>query len=1000
MHRQIPSDLYNEFREWVEKHKLRGTCLVDPTQSKPEPRYFVPRKALEEYWTDDDNNRLAHLLDTLDLNVSLDSVREGLLCTLSTLLYISDKSCSRVRNIQHIPRDLETGILDKILPTDRGGRIKSAFPNDPDTANLFYDAQFLFCPVVPHWDINLPPDAVLPLDFVKVLQHGDGKSTPTLAKYKPYPDFELQDEFYVLKHFPPEEVGGSYAAERNMHRTLSLFNHKYSSDEPAQYFLKCNVAFRQNKRAALLLEYADGGSLEDMFHRHPPFTLQGVLDMWDELVKLLRALYSLHNMGVYTETTPVTYLHQDIKPENILVFWDPGDYEPSARGEYRTRKCYFKLADFGQSCEVKDTLNGAAPHNPGNRTYNAPVLFTHDKHVRSTGRPASRETDVWSMVCVLFETAVWIACGEPARLAFRHARIQENMANNSGLPAEGFQGSFHDGLGSLKALENARTQIERNSRTCDQITLEIVDCLLDNILRTPSCIPPADWISGRIQLIINKHKNGMNGTVVPVAPSTPNNSSHPPMSPPATGLRDSPDAIPGPGSRVRRPERRNEHQTGHGALYLETPVPLLSPDHRPSPTSTRSDPDSAFRESRSSQGSGISIPPSQSLTNMALSHCSTDGITCGNRADHHSCMQPDGPTQGSASPPYSGPSPRPSTANPWVPPRSRRRRPPPKHPHVTVETVCAYRRNGKKEDKDLRSLIENVKGVFAGRDQVILIDDHPSMYMLKQDLRNTCEALAAIVKEVDPNGIEVRFASRPSERDIKVKNATGMLSVFDKHFDTRNTGRHSLMAEAVRCILRDVGEASAPAQIDKGWTSQSTMNRRQSTRKSLTFRAATSIGLGTSPIFGPSSPVSSASTSSRPSGTTIYVVTDGVWGREECQPDDMTLGVAKHIQEFILGQQELGLARNSVVIQLINVGNDAVGTKRMVHLDDHLWSDYPQAHPGGGDMRGARWDIVDTKLSTAPLWSIFVGAIDKAEDERPSSAEMDGGTPHDAGVDG
>lgn len=275
--------------------------------------------------------------------------------------------------------------------------------------------------------------------------------------------------------------------------------------------------------------------------------------------------------------------------------------------------------------------------------------------------------------------------------------------------------------------------------------------------------------------------------------------------------------------------------------------------------------------------------------------------------------------------------------------------------------------------------------------QVILIDDHPSMYMHRQDLRMTCEALATIVKPVDRDGIDVRFASRPSERDgHTIKNATNMLTVFNENFDTNNTGHHSLMADAISCILQGIHDKSRPVQGERSSTRRSTVNHRQITRRSLASLAVSSIGLGPSLTFGPLYPVSSASSSSRPSGTTVYILTDGVWGREEQQPDDATLGVAKHIQDFILKQQEWGFARNSVVIQLINVGNDPVGTQRMVYLDDHLWSDYSPAHAGGGGMRNARWDIVDTKLFTAPLWSILVGAIDKAEDERPPSADRDG----------
>ncbi|KLU90846.1 serine/threonine protein kinase [Magnaporthiopsis poae ATCC 64411] len=977
MPRHVASDHCDDFREWVGKHKLEGACLADP--ARHEPRYLVPRKALEHYWTDDDNSKLVRLLvDTLNLNVRLDNVRERLLCTLSTLLYISDKSCSRVCNVEHIHRDLETGISDKSLPADHA-RIKKAFLNDPYTADQFYHAQFLFSPIIPGWDTQLPLHAVLPLRFDKFLREGNDESTPTLARYTPHPDCGLQDEFYVLKQFPQDELGTSYAAEREMYRALARFNEVYSMDHPARLFPRCDVAFQQNKRAALLLEYADGGSLEDMFQRNnPPFTRQGVLAMWDELVRLFRALYSLHCMAEYTEEKSVTFLHQDIKPGNILVFLCSGSYEPSDKGEYGTRNCYFKLADFGQSCEVKDTLNRAAPHNPGNRTYNHPALFTHDKHVMSTGRPATPETDVWSLACVLFETAVWIVCGEPGRVAFRNARTQENETNNSGLAAEGFQESFHDGLRPLKALEDARAQIKANSRTFDQLTLDIVNYLLDDILRMPSCSPTADYAAKRIQRIIDEHRHGKEDSAVPIVPSTPNSSSRPPLSPPATDPRASPNTLSGSGSNVLRPEWGIDHQTRASIPRLEMSMPLLPLGHHPSPNPTR------FDLNGPSQGSGISIPLLPSPTTMTPATSLAP--------DLNGYAQPAGPTQGLASPLYSIPSPYPSSPrNPRAPSLSQPP-PPPKHPNVTVQTICSYRKNGKKRDKDIiNSLIEDVESVFAGRDQVILIDDQPSMYLLKQNLRKTCEALATIVKPVDRDGIDVRFASRPSEKDRHtVKNATSMLDVFDANFDTNNTRHHSSMADAISCILQGIYDKSRLVQGETSSTKRLALSHRQSTRRSLASRAAGGIGLGPSLLFGPLYPVSSASSSSQPSGTTVYVLTDGVWGREEQRPDDVTLGVAKHIQEFILKQQERGFARNSVVIQLINVGNDEVGTQRMEYLDDHLWSDYSPAHVGSGGIKNARWDIVDTKSFEAPLWSILVGAIDKAVDERPLSAGRDG----------
>ncbi|KAL8387972.1 hypothetical protein RB595_009540 [Gaeumannomyces hyphopodioides] len=305
-------------------------------------------------------------------------------------------------------------------------------------------------------------------------------------------------------------------------------------------------------------------------------------------------------------------------------------------------------------------------------------------------------------------------------------------------------------------------------------------------------------------------------------------------------------------------------------------------------------------------------------------------------------------------------------------------RKPPKHSEVTVDYVIDYRSAWKRSrEPDPLNVMDpffaDVEKELDGRDQIFLIDDHSDMSEHAGQLKRTLEAIVKVVKHVDRDGLEVRFASAPTKKHT-ISVATQVSWLLKMNGPGRDpTMGPEAMAKAVGAILDDVLAKNAPPPPPRhhhvfSWSS---------------------YGAAARP----------------PPGTNIYIMTSGVWGRPEGVSGDATLGVARAIRAFIRAQQEAERPSTNTVIQMVSFGRKQVGLDRLRRLDDDLWGgahgDEDNSDGGGhgyyddenyrgdGDegeeKSGACWDIVDTKAHTACMWSILLGAMDKQEDARPAN---------------
>ncbi|EJT82372.1 serine/threonine protein kinase [Gaeumannomyces tritici R3-111a-1] len=942
--RSLKQKIWREFKTWVDENKCEGTCL----NSRHQTYYFIPQGFLRRYWTDE---RLEQCLEALAIGLRMHIVRDELLHVLSILLRMSNEECSEVPEIYGLFHGQgKKRVKDDRLPLSRQSS-RDCF-EDTGTASSFYDTQFLFTPASigrDSWGNTLEPFEVLPLKLLGVLQMGDDCSTPHIAKYQAYKGSSLSKELLVIKEFPPSKaMSAIYQAEISAYETIHMLGEADGSSL-GRYFLDCKAAINQGDRAAIVREYAEGGSLQEWLGQNRiPYTPEGVRQLWAELVKLYRAVDSFQTLGFRGNNhirPHAAHPHHDITPANIFVVVHPDDGSLGWSG-HRKQRISFKLGDLGWSRERQGMTGGTeTPQFCSPRNYLAPELFDGDgneTHVRETG---THHSDLWSLSCLMLEIAVWLAGGSQAATDFFQARVDENSVQR--LPPAspsvvGYEGCFHDGRRALKAVRDVVALSKSNQRFFDGITGKIVEYVLEHGLNSkPKLRGDAASTARRLQAIIDDPDN----LVEPQYPALP-------PSPAPTEFEPDVNKLYVYGSTDERFDAR-VLEGAFGAVFLE-PTVLAQPfkstqwssSRRPS-TATKNGPASA----PSSPATSTLFPPSPATT------------------------EPISPTKTSASSPI---SPATTTASSPCMPYRRSFPPAPKHDKVTVDYVINYRSNWKwMVEADpynaMRSFFADVKQALDGRDQIFLIDDHSTMLAHAGQLKRTLEAIAKVVKSVDRDGMELRFASDPLARHTVYRAAdlAGLLERAAPPSSSSSSSSSSSMAAAMHATLTAVLDKNAGA----------TPARRRHHHHHH---------------HSPLEWLTSSYAPARPTGTNIYVMTSGVWGHRERRDSDVTLGVARVIRGFIRNQQRSGRLDTHTVIQMVSFGHDEVGLERLRRLDDDLWS-AEEGAAGGGPH--AHWDIVDTKAHTECMWSILLGAMDKQEDDRPSDARHGDGQErwHDCG---
>ena len=99
-------------------------------------------------------------------------------------------------------------------------------------------------------------------------------------------------EYFVLKRYEPSYSDDAY---RNELKTFHFISNQSMEREASETFIGFYGSYVHNRICYVVLEYADHGTLEDMFQElAPPKTVQQITCMWRSLFGLVTALKTLH----------------------------------------------------------------------------------------------------------------------------------------------------------------------------------------------------------------------------------------------------------------------------------------------------------------------------------------------------------------------------------------------------------------------------------------------------------------------------------------------------------------------------------------------------------------------------------------------------------------------------------------------------------------------------------------------------------------------------------
>lgn len=308
-----------------------------------------------------------------------------------------------------------------------------------------------------------------------------------------------------------------------------------TSRQKHEHIVSVKSIFTKGTRHYFMFQWADGGSLRDLYQEDWRSNLSEVIvqEVVKQLIGLADALSTLHNYQkqeqakdeIPAETrqsgflevpgqNPIdeSYRHGDLKPENILRFVDN-----SSLGVW-------KIADMGLAKHhlAATALRGPTTTLNATPSYEPPEVYT----LPDQGR--SRQYDIWSMGCITLELLVWLLYGPEALDDF-----SRSMNGDTGQVAPYWE--FVPGSNKkearlrenvLKCIARIRADPECQHPTAIRDLLDIVE---KRLLIIP--LPP-----GRASEVEPRER---------VEPQTPNFRDSGPPGSPATSFRVL-EPVPGP----------------------------------------------------------------------------------------------------------------------------------------------------------------------------------------------------------------------------------------------------------------------------------------------------------------------------------------------------------------------------------------------------------------------------------------------------------------------
>lgn len=212
---------------------------------------------------------------------------------------------------------------------------------------------------------------------------------------------------------------------------------------------------------------------------------------------------------------------------------------------------------------------------------------------------------------------------------------------------------------------------------------------------------------------------------------------------------------------------------------------------------------------------------------------------------------------------------------------------------MTVQQLASFRREGKANNEPnsrVKALVESLKVNVSGRDHFFLIDDSRSMKQQAPLVKEALQELFMITRDLDPDKVELSFASAPS---VITQTSRRVDRLLDK-VDQNHFRRESNMLDFFPRFIDEVIMPRLPRKL-LGFN--------------LNFKAR----------FKCRKP------------TSVYIFTDGNWANDS----DPGGGLTKPLEGLIKEMQYRKLTKQHVSFHFVRFGDNEDGKSILTHLD-HL----------------------------------------------------------------
>ncbi|KAF5010237.1 hypothetical protein FDECE_3596 [Fusarium decemcellulare] len=901
---------HREFIDFVSHNARDGINGLDETAK------FITPSLVKGWWAKPGERRIPRALNPGRTYTAPDTILKGYTIIFSILVYIS--------RTQFIGDFVRHRFGDQQLPLLEHSRHQ--FGDDPAMTEMlseFCDNQWKFTPTIFSIDEGMnitliDKRQILPIKTQRLLPTTTSTTKSIIRVVTLYPDC-------CPPEWGPEStvVFKEYQTQKNEGFRYA-WNSEYSafaSIESCEYIIKYLGSFEQNDRCFMMLEYAEGGSLLDLFKGDKfPHTHDELMHFWSSLMGLFKAINRIHNLGNSSDGEHTGFAHRDINPANILVFFGEGGPEdPFSRG------FKLKLADFDTATTLRSIdETGLSPvDNDGTRAPQASRVFPEQERDMML---VPLSCDVWSLGCVLSEALVWLAGGWQAVEAAAKDRQTTIAREHPQMKGSGYDCSFHDGTNVLpcvisshrKAVDKLGHEDILSQKVCHLIEGRI---LLPEDSRPFQHNPMSIWTA-----FDTKIRSSITSVYNPTSPKAFFHD-RPVSEPPKTLTPDGSPSSPGSSTRDKalspggspsyisngvshEPDPTVLHATNN-AVNPQNRISPIRPGHLATHVSSNND---VFISSPAGPNS-LGIAPSSGSAKAAFVHSTypfKSSLPRPRNPTRQSPVEPSNDSTGSGVDTPNGEATQAQQPNPQSNPDL--------YPTVTVDDVITHRQDrGKREDlKGYKSFKRSCKR----RHFMFIIDDSESMRKMLNEVSKTADALLWILKDIDFEGVELRFTSDPTRRH------PGMfLPIWRRSTDT---------------LVRKIRDWFKADEADRFCNMELSLDNIFNDDKAVDLKRPTSV----------------------------LILTDGIWEGG----DELGGGLEANISRVVKQMEKKGIPRTGFTIQFVSFGNDPAGISRLKYLDD----DAPFQN-----KKGKKVDIVDHKSSKASVWPILIGAMSEGNDSAP-----------------